>query len=123
MELRTARFRVNRRPRDQWLRCSLPAAAKRNPGGVDGAFISAPLPILLAQVQASIQYPTGPQQTAVVPAPVVYAGPALNYVAGVLEVSVQIPPLPGFVQRSSGPATILTIAVDGAADSTVVAVQ
>ena len=93
------------------------------PAGVDGAFINTPLPILLAQVQASIQYPTGPHQTAVLPAPVVYAGPALYYVAGVLEVSVQIPPLPGFVQQSSGPATILSIAVDGAAASTAVEVQ
>ncbi len=94
-----------------------------NPSGIDGAFITAPVPILLAQVQASIQYPTGPHQTAVVSAPVVYAGPALHYLAGVLEVSVQIPPLPGFVQQSSGPATILTIAVDGADASTPVVVQ
>ena len=73
------------------------------PAGVDGAFINTPLPILLAQVQASIQYPTGPHQTAVLPAPVVYAGPALYYVAGVLEVSVQIPPLPGFVPAKQRP--------------------
>jgi len=86
-----------------------------NPGEVDGVPVIGTLPPLLAPVQATIHYVTG-GQVSVVPAPVLYAGPAPTEVAGVLQVNVQIPPLPG-LNITRGPAPILTIYVGGAAAS------
>jgi uncharacterized protein (TIGR03437 family) len=87
-----------------------------NPGEVDGVPVSGTLPLLLAPVQATIRYITG-SQVSVVPAPVLYAGPAPTEVAGVLQVNVQIPPLPGLSVALSSPAPILTMYVGGAAAS------
>jgi len=87
-----------------------------NPGEVDGVPVTGTLPLLLAPVQATIQYVTG-GQVSVVSAPVLYAGPAPTEVAGVLQVNVLIPPLPGLSVALSSPAPILTIYVGGATAS------
>jgi uncharacterized protein (TIGR03437 family) len=91
-----------------------------NPGEVDGVLVTGPLPVLLAQVQATIEYYTG-GQVLTVPAPVRYAGPAPTLVAGMLQVNVQIPTLPGLSMATGVP--ILTIYVNGASASVAIQIQ
>lgn len=91
-----------------------------NPPEVDGVPVTGPLPVQLAQTRAKIQYLTS-SQVLEVPAAVLYAGPAPTLVAGVLQVNVKIPPLPGLSLATTQP--ILTIYVGGAAASLGVHVQ
>jgi uncharacterized protein (TIGR03437 family) len=91
-----------------------------NPPEVDGVPVTGPLPVQLAQARAKIHYVTG-GQVLEVPAPVLYVGPAPTLVAGVLQVNVKIPPLPGLSVATTQP--ILTIYVGGAAASLRVQLQ
>jgi uncharacterized protein (TIGR03437 family) len=75
----------------------------------DGLLFSGPLPQLLAPVTASFDYYNGTGDSTV-SAPVLYAGPAPGLVSGVLQVNIQIPPMPG----SFDSMPTLTITVGGA---------
>ncbi len=107
-------------PQGSILQMFATGGGQTNPGEVDGVLVTGPLPVLLAQTHAMIQYYTG-GQVLTVPAPVLYAGPAPTLVAGVLQMNVLIPPLPGLSTSTTVP--VLTIYVDGASASVAVQIQ
>jgi uncharacterized protein (TIGR03437 family) len=107
-------------PQGSVLQVFATGGGQTNPPEVDGVPVTGPLPVQLAQARAKIQYLTG-SQVLEVPAPVLYAGPAPTLVAGVLQVNVKIPSMPGLSLATTQP--ILTIYVGGAAASLGVQIQ